>query len=310
MAIAALSKFVANKPVSFSRPCKTKKKRIFEIDFFRGLAVFLMILYHFSYDLSVLSVCTSSVGIFAPVSGVCSVEPGWITAMESLGKDVWYNFVQTGSPLQVLFSASFMFLCGISCTFAKSNYKRGIQLLYIGIIMSIALDVVSLFHPAFEVHIFFGIIQSLAIAILFYALVDHFFPSFIADIVATLTLSLLFAASFGWSVNGSAINLNSIPKPTPVVMSEHFFELLLGFAELGDDYFSPVLCSMVVFLGAAVGKTLYKDKKSVLPANSPTKWATPITWLGRHSLVVYCLHEPASYLFLWVIMSFGGYTLA
>jgi uncharacterized membrane protein len=64
-----------------------------------------------------------------------------------------------------------------------------------------------------------------------------------------------------------------------------------GFAS--SDYF-PILPNLGYFLvGAAIGKTLYRKKETLLPMVNPRN---PILrclqFFGRHSLWIYLLHQP------------------
>ena len=59
-----------------------------------------------------------------------------------------------------------------------------------------------------------------------------------------------------------------------------------------SDYF-PLHPNLGYFLiGAAIGKTLYRKKESLLPALADYGIWKPLCFLGRHSLWVYLLHQP------------------
>ena len=84
---------------------------------------------------------------------------------------------------------------------------------------------------------------------------------------------------------------------------------ILGIRRAGSDYFSTTRLSAILFLGATVGKVAYKKRKSRLPASFPTAWGKPIAFLGRHTLLIYCVHIPLIYGLLAVLMLLSGYTL-
>ena len=67
----------------------------------------------------------------------------------------------------------------------------------------------------------------------------------------------------------------------------------LGFAPYGftsSDYF-PLLPNFGYFLlGAVAGKRAYAGRKSLFPRETPPLGF--FRWLGRHSLMIYLLHQP------------------
>lgn len=111
------------------------QKRIWEIDFLRGLAIIFMVFYHFMYDLKEF------------YSLPISYEEGFI-----------YLAGKAASTL-------FILLAGISCSLSKSNFKRGLKLLIIAISLTV---ITSIALPGS--HIFFGILHFLAVSMLLYPL--------------------------------------------------------------------------------------------------------------------------------------------
>ena len=67
----------------------------------------------------------------------------------------------------------------------------------------------------------------------------------------------------------------------------------LGFAPYGftsSDYF-PLLPNFGYFLlGTVVGKKAYAGRKSLFPRETPPLGL--FRWMGRHSLMIYLLHQP------------------
>lgn len=291
------------------------KPRVFEIDFLRGFAILLMVLCHLCYDfMTIPSMFT------APASG----EPGWVRAVVSFGNKIFPTIVSGDLySLEFFFSGMFMFLSGVSCSFSKSNPKRSIKLAFVAALMSVMLDGVTILsNGAFTIHIWIGILQSLSISMIVYSLVDHFFPSFWVDyalgIFFTIILGITLYVSNGpvhWKdLTNSIWNMDTLcTNGSCNKYSEWFlciFKIFFGLARAGDDYFSPFMTLALMFLGATVGKTLYKDRKSLISDKMPKKWATPIIWMGRHSLEIYILHQPALYLAILLMLMPSGYTLS
>jgi uncharacterized membrane protein len=277
------------------------KERIFEIDFLRGFAIFLMIMLH----------------------GCCAffdIGPGKMIALPDRQPNpaemervvhffsTVFATIDFGNLwiLEFFFSGMFMFLCGISCSFAKSNYERGLQLAFVSVGLTLTLEIADYFlrlNPGF--HIVMGILHSMTLGILFYALIDHFFPSFWVDYAIGIILAIADMVIVYFVYSGSD-SVGMVSTTDPV---NDWWKLLLGLARYGDDYFSPINTGAFIFLGATVGKTLYHSKKSILPSNFPTRWAKPILWCGSNSLIIYVFHMPFFYLLLLLILLPFGYRL-
>ncbi len=140
-----------------------REDRIWEIDFLRGLAILLMVLYHFGYDLTELAGIRRVLGI---------------------------DFDLLSGPFQAavaVFAGVFVVLCGVSSGLPRSNPKRGLKLLAAALLITAASYV---FDPQ-EV-IVFGILHCLAVCILIYGLtLEKAKPSLIlAAAAGVLALSL------------------------------------------------------------------------------------------------------------------------
>lgn len=305
-------------------------KRIFEIDFTRGFDIILMIAVHFCF-------AASTNGLMGIMFDPRSVSNGTVEAMNYFCWNVFNAIVYPAgiaNPfgeghftllfLEIFFSGLFVFLSGISCSFARNNAKRAFQLAYLAEIMTVFLIMVSVCLKNIQGHtcplsdnsvscefynhnpsisIVLGILQSMAIALIIYAIYDHFFNKFYQTFIAAIFWSIIAIVTAYFATNlpdGMAIYTNDINE---------WWKLLLGVARYGDDYFSPTQVTAVLFLGASFGKLFYVERKSLLPASFKGKWATPVLFLGRHSLAVYILHMPLMYGILFVVYLAAGYKI-
>jgi uncharacterized membrane protein len=117
----------------------SRRPRIWEIDFLRGLAIILMVGYHILFDL----------GEFRGVERFL----GFSTDLSSTAY----------ATAQFFFAALFVVLSGISSTLSRNNARRGLRLLAVSLAVT---AVTYVFDPASAV--WFGILQCLAVSILVY----------------------------------------------------------------------------------------------------------------------------------------------
>jgi uncharacterized membrane protein len=222
-------------------------QRIWEVDFLRGLSIILMVGYHLLFDLGEFRGLKSFLGFSTDLA-----SPAWTAA-------------------QLFFAALFVILSGISSTLSRSNVRRGLRLLAVSLLVTVA---TYLFDPASAV--WFGILQCLAVSILVYGAV--FGKARPAACVA-----------WGALVVGLAAALPAVKKALVVR-----FDWLLPFGIHSPsfssfDYFPLIPWLGVFLIGAALGKSVYSAGRSLLA------WRLPVTFVnvaGRHSLLIYIVHQP------------------
>ena len=69
------------------------------------------------------------------------------------------------------------------------------------------------------------------------------------------------------------------------------------------DYM-PLLPWLGVFLiGCLIGRVCYTERRSLLPAKNKTAKAitAPVEFVGRHSLIIYLVHQPIVYGIMYLI---------
>lgn len=286
------------------RPRKPRE-RIFEVDMMRGFAVLLMILLHFACALADYE------NFLAPPAN----RPGWTIGLRDFGFLV-FSTINYGTMyfLEFFFSSMFMFVAGVSCTFSRSNFQRGVSLGIVSVAISIGLETISAF-TGFKVYIYLGILHAMSIGFLIYAAFEHFFKSNVSHWIAGMvTMCVAIVCYFFFYNIDRTLDIGQIPHPTFINLQtkEGLYEswkLLFGLARDGADYFSPVLTTTMIFFGSAFGKTFYSERKSLFKKPFSKKWGAPLAFLGQQSLIIYVVHTPVFYLLIMVLLMPFGFKL-
>lgn len=228
--------------------------RIWEIDFLRGVSIILMVGYHLLYDLGDFVGLERFLGFSTNLS-----SPAWMVA-------------------QFFFAGLFVILSGVSCTLTRSNTRRGLRLLAVALALTAATYLIAvllhLFDPADT--ILFGILHCLAVSMLLYGAAFERAGAVLCGAAGTAVFALSFA-------------LPAL-KSVPALRTDWLLPLGLhspAFSSL--DYFPLIPWFGIFLLGAALGKTFYAGKRSLLPWKMPR---TFVNFAGRHSLIIYIVHQP------------------
>lgn len=179
----------------------------------------------------------------------------------------WYLFFKNN------YGAVFFLISGISVTLGRCPVKRGAQVFLCGFLCTgVTLGMYLLGFAGKGIIIYMGVLQCLGLCMMLWPLFRRC-PDW-----ALVALGLAMTIA-GWYLRTQAFPFWLL---TP-----------LGFAPYGftsSDYF-PLLPNFGYFLlGAVVGKRVYAGRKSLFPRETPPLGL--FRWLGRHSLMIYLLHQP------------------
>lgn len=272
------------------------KSRITEIDFIRGIAIIVMVLDHAMYDLGYL------------LPNMFKDYPYKYNFTESVYKFArrfWNWQVRIDVRYFVLFL--FLALTGISCSFSRSNFKRGIKLFAVAMFLTLVTYVFGKIINERQLTIMFGILHCISVTILLISLIEFLTEKLSFDNKwLYLALGIIFT-TVGWYI----IFVN--PKVSyGYYGQEPLITLLLksvvGIYEVGSDSYSLLFYGGQIFLGVFLGKLLYKDRKSLIVKGDYKN--NFITFAGRHSLLVYIAHQAILPLIFSIILLCLGFTLA
>jgi len=279
-------------PIENDVKIQPKRKRIWEIDFLRGLSVILMVCDHLLYDFTMLR---SMFGNFRSQSS--QIAP----MLYDFGYWWFYNSEVRG-VLHIIFVSIFCLLVGVSCSFSRSNFKRAGQLAIVSLLFSAVTFGAYYLLQISSMYIVFGILHLFSISIFVYALLKKL-PAhkLIITLVGVGIIALQFLSEF---------DKNQIDHIVFLVESnqtlENFARIALGLAKSGSDWQPMIPWMGVVLLGGVLGEELYSERRSLLP-KLDGKWNRPVCFVGRSSLLVYILHQPILVGILFVIMTIIGY---
>ncbi len=246
-----------------AKPGSDSSSRFFEIDFIRGIAILMMIVFHILWDLR-----------YFGFVGVNPYEGFW-------------------GVFQIITLSLFLFLAGMMIALgAQKKVNYALHFVKRGFIVGAAAGLVSLatfiFFPG--EFVYFGVLHLIAFSII------------ISIPVARLKLPVLLAGIFFilaplfFDLKSSAIDWlvwAGFSAPTPAL---DFVPLFPWFG--------------VVLLGVFFGNVLFKKGKRAydLPEFLKNKrfWVFErIGFLGRHSLLIYLIHQPIIFgLFLMTAIIF------
>lgn len=245
----------------FMKKRSVGKNRIFFIDEIRGFAILCMIFYHAFYAFS---------SFF-----------GWEWA------SAFFDFFM---PAQPFFAGVFIFICGISCTFSKSNLKRGLILLGIALGFTFVTSVIMPAMGFIECEIYFGILHMLSVSIIIFAFFSHFLKK-VPLAAGVAVCAVLYILTF--RIQSGFIGIGDLALTVPEV--SHNWLMPLGIYSdsfSSADYFPIFPDIFVFFAGAFFGLFFIKHgypawtKKSRIPF---------LAFIGRNTLPIYVIHMPLLY---------------
>ena len=179
------------------------KKRIWELDAARGLALIGMLVVHFLYDLTDLT-------------GVLTwQEPGW------------FLFVKNRC------GAVFLVISGISATLGSHSLRRGCQVLACGLLCTaVTYGMYALGFAGQSIIIYFGVLHCLGICMVLWHWLGRLNSRLLLGLGIVLALAGLYVETLYFDVSGWLIPLGLCPE---WFESSDYFPLLpnLGFFLMG-----------------------------------------------------------------------------
>ena len=242
--------------------------RFVEIDILRSCAIIFMVVLHVSWDLDYF-------GLFPLNKGI-------------------YQF-------QVLVPTLFFILAGICLVFTTTQKKmfldhnhslekhlliRGLWIFGLGMIITV---VTLVFMP--DRPIFFGVLHCIGLSII-------------------MCIPFLRLRSYNFVFAAGIIFLSTI-MGSYIVEQPTLLHMIVGIhpasmAKVTIDYFPIFPWFGVILFGIALGNVLYKDGRRRFPCPDLSRYkrVNAFSWLGKHSLGIYLVHQPiiagilGGYLFL------------
>ena len=258
---------------------KTAANRFYELDALRGFSVVLMVVYHFLFDLDYFNI--------RPM-------PGWMWPQQLYGFPITFLFI---------------FIAGVSLALSASKtknskmltqkmLKRGISIFAIGLLIT----AVTWIYPhdgaiLFGVLHLIGMSTILAIPFLLGGTKERNAKNEKDDREAHISekirkmknpFLILIPLVFGIVVIALSKIVEKISGPIWMVpLGIHPY----GFYALDYEPLFPWFG--VVLIGIAVGFWIYpKGERKVSLGKSEAKGLRGISWIGRHSLEIYLVHQP------------------
>lgn len=170
----------------------------------------------------------------------------------------------------------FLLISGVSATLGRRSFRRGLIVFGCGLLVTAVtagMYLLGLAHPI--IIIYFGALHCLGICMMLWGLLKK---------LPTPALA----------VSGGILAIAGLLIRNVRVESPYLFWLGLTTDTFASSDFFPLLPYLGFFLlGAFLGRTLYREKTTLLPrVDTRNPLIRFCTACGRHSLIIYLLHQP------------------
>lgn len=246
---------------------RSSSKRIHFLDEMRGFAILCMVFYH----------------AFYLMANIFSLD---------VGRALFSFFM----PAEPYFAGLFILISGISAMLTRSNLKRGAKLFVIALLFNLATYLLK--FVGMNVFIRFGILNLLSICMLFAAPMSKLIqkiPPLLGVLISAVLFILTMNISNGWLGFGDyriylSEGITSLPFLFPLgIVADGFFSA---------DYFPLLPWVFVYFAGMSLGVWAAKGK---FPKFMYNQHIRPLSFVGRHTLIIYILHQPVAYAFFLLV---------
>lgn len=245
-------------------------ERIHAMDELRGFAIICMVFFHAFYTMSFMF----------------DISAG----------SVLFSFF---APAQVYFACGFIVISGIASCLSRSNLKRGLCLFAVALGVTV---VTCLFLKGNE--IYFGILHLLAVCMV----AAHFVMPVLEKIPVAIGAgvnAVLFYMTYDVMYGRLKIPFYGYVR-LPSSLYEGNLLSPLGF--FNGDYFSadyfPILPYMFMFfVGVFVGRLAKQGRFPLFLYKSRVPF---LSFVGRHTLIIYIVHQPIIYVILSLYAYISG----
>jgi uncharacterized membrane protein len=233
---------------------KDQSQRFMELDILRGFAILFMIILHLFWDLDYFGILPLNKNFYS---------------------------------LNIIVPVIFFLLVGICQVVNNNKYhnqprkmyfrtiQRGLWILNLGMLFTL---LTAVFLP--DRPILFGVLHCIGCCIILSTLLLRFKSTNV--ILASLIIVSGLALGFFYTTeNPNMVELAAgIHEPNIAAHTVDYFPILPWFG--------------VCLLGITLGNILYKDNKRRYPLPDLSKFKPNklFSWLGKHSLVIYLVHQP------------------
>lgn len=165
---------------------------------------------------------------------------------------------------------SFVLLAGICSRFSRNNVRRGVIILCAGLlVMAVTMAVGA--------PVLFGVLQMLGLCMVFYGAAGEYVGR-VPEKIAPFLYAALFLSTLFWT-------------RSVTVGANWLFPLGFVSEKFYSSDFYPLFPWMFLFLFGTWLGGIVKQKYSTNTIHFPAI----LTWPGRHSLIIYLLHQPVFY---------------
>ena len=222
-----------------NEPAKAVPERVGLLDAWRGVAVLVMICWHFRWDLGMV--------------GLAPQEP--------MQAGVWLG-------LRYFIVYSFVLLAGISSRYTRNGLRRG--LITLGCALAVTAATWAAGQPAW-----FGILHMLGSCMLLYALLGERFRR-LPEIPALIACLVLFGVTHEICYTVRV----SVPGLWIIGLRTRAFE--------SSDYYPLIPWAFLFLAGTVLGGKIRESNAAWKQRKAPAF----LTWIGRHALLIYMVHQP------------------
>ncbi|MDR0423905.1 MAG: DUF1624 domain-containing protein [Clostridiales Family XIII bacterium] len=238
-------------------------RRVGFLDELRGTLIILVVLYHLCYDLVYIH----------------GIQLEWFT-----GK--W------ASAFQLCLSGMFIVASGFSSNLSSRPYARALKVCACAAVIS---AVTLLSFPSQGIK--FGVLHFLGAAMLLYAIFRDAI-AYVRPSTGCAVSALLAVAS--WNIPNGYIGAGALSFPLPEALYELTWLFPLGVA--GPDFYSADYFPLFPYIFVFLFGTFAFGLAGAFSERQSQGYMKPIAAAGRHSLLIYMLHQPALMGALFLIM--------
>ncbi len=258
-------------PAKKSGAAPKGKLRIHLLDELRGFAIFCMVFYHAFF----------TVGYFF------NIHWGYVLV----------NFFMPAEPY---FAGLFILISGIACNLSHSNLRRGVKLALI----ALAVSLITFWALGDKDMIRFGILHMLAVGMILFGLIGKYLRLIPVWVGVAVNLVLFFLT---YQINDRVFGLPflfSVRMPDSWYSTQYLF--MFGFPANGfssSDYFPLMPWLFLFFVGAFLGRESVRKK---YPKFAYKRHIPFFSFLGKHSLLIYLVHQPVIFGLCYAVEWFRG----